>query len=255
MNIIYLNENDLNKFIKISDDSFESVVYLYKNKIFKVFKTKNDKYNCAQYEKNDLENKRNKLILLNQMNLDSRFVTAKELIYINNEFRGYTMDFISFNTLDDFLFKNRKLKIYLLQQIKSIIESAHKNDLILGDINSRNFFIRNNYIYIGDLDNCTINEYKTDSLNMSIVKEYLNFQPIDKNFDIFMFNILAIHLITKISPACVLTPFCIENTIFGKNKKLWNFYINFLKFYNSNYKVENVLDVMEKEKIQFFTLF
>lgn len=245
MKIINLKEKDLNRFILLSDKSYESIVYLCRNKVFKIFRR--EKF--AQYTNQELINKQAKLLLLNDMDLDERFVKGKELIFINNEFCGYTMDFISFETLDDFLFKNNRIKVNLLKQIKNIIKEAHQKGIILGDINSNNFIIKNGLAYICDLDNCTLGNYKTDRFNICLTNNYLRKKELNQNIDLYLFNILIIYMITKIVPPSLFNSNIIKNSIFGKNQLLWEFYVKTLNLEVDNTLTDEALKILEKKRI------
>lgn len=247
MNIVELKEEDLLNFKILSNSSHESIVYFNNNIVYKIFRRDGDNYeNKAKYTKEILENKRKKLLLLNDISLDNRFIKANSLIYINDEFRGYTMDFISYITLNDCINKRKKEKLRLLKEAREIIKEAHKNGIILGDINLKNFIL-GNILKIGDLDNCCIDEFKTDSLNYSIIDRYLLFKKFDENLDWYLFNIISIAMITNRYECFVLDSFNLRDTIVFKNKELLDFYINLINFKINDYS-EDVINILEKKK-------
>ena len=251
MNIINITEDDLNKMKVLFDDSYESIVYLQNNKVFKIFRRKDEYKNYAQYDTDILQNKRNKLEYLDTINLSENFIKAKELIFIDGQFRGYTMDFISFSTLDDFIFKNRKIKIALLKIVKQLIDEAHKHDIILGDLNTSNILINNDKVYICDLDNSTISQYKTDSFPKALTHEYLKILPLDKRLDLFLYDILVLYMFYHRIPMVILNKRIMADTSLRRNKELWDLYNQFLDFNNEQYTPPDFLEVIEKQK-RFF---
>ncbi len=248
MKEIHLKEEELYNLKIISSTSHESIIFLKDNTIYKIFKRDIDHFeDGAKYSRDSLEIKRKKLLLLDSIPLDERFLKATGFIYINGEFRGYTMDFASYITLNDYFYKRKKEKINILKDFRNIILEAHKNGIILGDINFNNLIFKNRILSLCDLDNCTIGEYKTDSFNYSILNNYFNYNDLDENIDFYLFNILAISMITKIIPQFVLNYRNMENTIIFKDKKLYDFYMN-LVHYKINDYTEDFISLYEKSK-------
>lgn len=248
MEITELKENDLRDFTVLSDHTHESIVYLKNGIVYKIFRRDIDDYeDKAKYDKKDLDNKRKKLLLLDKLDLDERFLKPNSLIYINNEFRGYTMDFASYLTLNNFLFKRKKKKLELLKDARSIVIEAHKNNIILADINLGNFILKNNYLTLGDLDNSKICNYNCDCFKLGIASEYLKTNPVDEKFDWFLFNIMVISMITNIVPSFVLNPNNLKNTVVLKNKELYEFYINLINF-NIDLNNKDAIDILESKK-------
>ncbi len=249
MNIINITEEQLKNMPILSNSSYESVVYLQNDKVFKIFKRENE--NGAQYNSQDLENKRLKLMQLNKIKLSSNFVKAKDLIFINNEFRGYTMDFISYITLDDYLFKSKKDKIFLLKAVRELIKEAHSNNIILGDINCNNILINNNKIYMCDLDNSTIGKYKTDSFPKRLTDQYLYNLPLDERIDWFLYDIVILYMFYHRDPIVILNERIMKKTQLVNNKKMLALYNQLLDFKNQDYNPPDILDAIEKKK-RFF---
>lgn len=249
MNFTNITEEELQNMKILSDSSYESKVYLKNNKVFKIFKQKDE--SGAKYDNQVLENKRKKLICLDNIKLSNNFVKPKELVFINNQFKGYTMDFISYTTLDDFLFKSKRDKIFLLKAVKDLIKEAHSNNIILGDLNSFNFLIDDYKVYICDLDNSTIGQYKTDSFPKMLTDQYLNNLPLDERIDIFLFDILVIYMFYYRTPINIINKRLMEKTSLRNNKEIWLLYNQLLDFNNKNYTPPNILDTIEKQK-RFF---
>lgn len=247
MEIIELKEEDLKYFYILSNKTNESIIYLNNGIVYKIFRRDIDNYkDKAKYSKDNLENKRKKILLLDEIDLDERFLKATGLIYINNEFRGYTMDFASYLTLASFSFEKKKVKLERLKEARNIIIEAHKNNIILGDINLENFILKNGYLCLGDLDNCKIGAYNCDCFNLSIAKEYLKNKAVDENFDWFLFNVIVLSMITNIIPSFILTPNNLEKTIIFKNRQLYDFYMNLINFKIDSEK--DAIDILESKK-------
>lgn len=239
MNIIYIKENELKKFKLISNENYE--IYFCNNKLYKIFN--------KEYLKH--QNLEQKLLLLDNIILDDRFNKAQELIYIDNEFRGYTMDFISLITLEECMFKSLQQKISLLKQIKDIIIKAHDNNITLGNIYMRNFTLKGNTVHISNLDDCSIGNYDISYFNRAITRRYLSFQPLDENIDWYLFNVIVISLTANIYPPFMLDCYCMKNTIFDLDPQLKEYYTRFLDFKNPNYQNEDILDILKNKK-RFF---
>lgn len=180
---------------QISDDSYESNVFLYKGDIYKIFKEK---------KIDDMNNKEQKIRLLSTLKSDF-LVLPKELLYNNGKFIGYTMDYVHGVTLNEYLFSKTNQKIELLKKVKEAIEEAHYLGIILGDISIYNILVDGNQnIHICDIDNCCIDKFFHDNLKI-FQQSYLLHHNYDKSFDYFVFNIETMNLLTKHISPYVLT--------------------------------------------------
>ncbi|MBR1376633.1 MAG: hypothetical protein IJ565_02350 [Bacilli bacterium] len=178
MNRLDLNESLLGESIA---GGKESKVYLYGNKIIKIFQTK---------KKPILENKYNKLLLLNKIDLKTR---PLDLIYINDEFKGYSM----FKLKDYKEFKPKEYtireRIDILKLLYKKLEYMHKKGIVYGDIRSSNILINSKKdIALCDLDNVKINDYDFDILNRN-QKRYLDLTgEKDIYMDDYVFNLYTV---------------------------------------------------------------
>lgn len=245
MKSIELTNKEFEKFLTLFNTSYESIIYYKDDIIYKIFrrdKDSNNKY--AKYDENVLENKKKKIMLLNEMDLDEHFLKPQDLVYIDGEFRGYTMEFASLDTLGDYMFNKRKDKIKYLKEARNLITKAHEKGIILGDVNVFNFIFKDNFLALGDLDNATIFPYKTDVFNENISGRYLYYHPLDKNLDIFLFNIMSLSLLTKIAPSYILTTPSYEI----KGRKLSEIHEHLLTFTDDNYENQEILEILDCKK-------
>lgn len=112
-----------------------------------------------------LAEKESKLIILDGI-LPENFTGPKSLIYKNNEFSGYTMDYIkdSINLLEYSIRTNTdksKVKDILLK-VSDSLKKLHNLDenIIVGDLNPRNILVDKKYTpHIIDVDSFKINGY------------------------------------------------------------------------------------------------
>lgn len=112
-----------------------------------------------------LTEKERKLIILDGI-LPENFTGPKSLIYKNNEFSGYTMDYIkdSINLLEFSIRPNTdksKVKDILLK-VSDSLKRLHNLDenIIVGDLNPRNILVDKTYTpHIIDVDSFKINGY------------------------------------------------------------------------------------------------
>ena len=242
MKRIELTSEEFKSFLTLFNTSYESIIYYKHDTVYKIFRRAKDPNNeYAKYDETVLENKRKKIVLLNEMNLDQYFLKPQELVYIDGEFRGYTMDFASLDTLGDMMFKKRKDKIKYLKEARQLITKAHDKGITLGDVNPHNFIFKDDFLALGDLDNSTISSYKTDVFNHNISGKYLYYHPLDKDLDIFLFNVMTVSLLTKIAPSYILmTP-----NYKIKGRKLSCIHNHLLNFTDKNYKNQEILDILD----------
>jgi serine/threonine protein kinase len=100
----------------------------------------------------------------------------REIIYINNEIKGYTMDYINYEmTLKHCMQSKRTLeeKINYLKQMEKIIKELHKNNVVLVDLMYHNFVISDKVIKAIDIDNYHLDNYNTDFIPSTIFDSYL----------------------------------------------------------------------------------
>lgn len=139
------------------------------------------------YENNKFSTKKFKL--LESVN-DYRIITPEIIVKNKNKNKGYLTEFIEGTPLSNANLSFGK-KIYYLQEVKKLIIKLHKKqNIIQGNLHGRNIIIDDEEAYIIDFDNCKINNSKINKNKcLKDVEEYINKVGINKNLDIFTFNI------------------------------------------------------------------
>lgn len=208
----------------------------------KIFDTKNHDM---------LANKEKKIILLNNMNLDSNILTPIKTVSNNNEIVGYTQEFIwPHKTFDDLKLNTKaSVKLDYLRQAKQLIENLHENGIIHADINSFNFMVNHETVKLCDIDNSQIGDLAND-VSIYYVNNYKKYNngEIDFNCDIYSFNIVTIALLKKYDN--LGAQFHIESYISYKD---WvNNMYNKMKLWNHQFKGDYFIDNIDKKtKIKF----
>lgn len=199
MKTLKINKKDLEK-MRLIGQGFESKIYFFEENVaFKIFS------NSILQNQAKLESKKNKVIELSFMEEEAK-PKIFSLLYDNNEeFIGYSMEYIQ--KLYDFeqIFKDsiidikEKIRLYKLLE-KEILTLAEKN-IFMVDNNFRNFCIdKNEKIRFFDFDSVTTLRNKTETyptyftdyyfsrfdnlVNYDFVKYTLNLQ--------FLYNIILL---------------------------------------------------------------
>lgn len=161
MKKIYLNQ-EIGELIGVGAEG--KVMKLDKNRAAKYF-----------YYTDNAINKINKLKEIKNMNIKN-ITNPREVIYINNEIKGYTMDYINIDlTLKQCLQSNKTLdeKINYLKQMEKIMKQLHNKDVVLIDVMYHNFVISNNTLKAIDIDNYHLPNFEIDFIPMAIYDSYL----------------------------------------------------------------------------------
>lgn len=248
MEIKQENEIKLNKLI---GEGSEAVVYsVNKNEAYKKFY-----YETPYYI---LQNKKKKLELLNKKNIEG-FIKPEQLIYDMQGFRGYTMALANseITALDILLDEQKTLKekIELLKKIEVLINNAHNKDVLLIDLNMKNFVLDNNEVKGIDVDNFMIGDYENDLIPSATYYYYLNkiSKEIDPNMDKFAFAINSLMLLSN--------EYIVSWHIYKKKYEKFdelleklnlptnfrNYYYEILNNKNNNINLSEVLDEISSE--------
>ena len=239
------------KFNKIIGEGAESYVYdAYNGKAYKRF--------LYHTMRETLKNKENKLKLINDKSLEG-FVKPYELVFDIQGFRGYTMEKIdSTTTVYDVVAdenKTLKEKIEILKKMENNIKTAHNNDVLLIDLNLKNFVIDNNNIKGVDIDNFMVGGYEADCLPSATYDYYLDVvsKNIDENMDKFAFAINSLLILADQS----VTIWDIYRKKYEKVNELLesldipnnfkNYYYELLKSNNDKVFLSEVIDEISSE--------
>ncbi len=145
-------------------------------------------------------------------NLDKNiFITPDELLYRNNNVAGYTMKFAGkdFFALASCFNKsfckknncNQKIKFKIAQNLINAVKSAHKCNIVIGDLNQYNVLVdAKGNIKLIDTDSYKIPGYTHSGLLLDEIRDYLYNGIVNKNSDYFALSVLLFYLFTYTHP-------------------------------------------------------
>ena len=189
MDKITISDNELSYSNLIGMGS-EGRVFKYDNQALKLF-----------YQ--PTENKLNKLKFLSQLDIKD-FVMPKKLVFDQyNNFSGFTMPLINLSSDKNLEVRIKNLntlkeKIYYLKKQEELIKRAHENNLILIDLNPKNFIIdKNDNLIAIDTDNYIVNEYKNDIFPTYFYEYYTSkvSHNIDNNIDKLSYTLYLLYML------------------------------------------------------------
>ena len=189
MNKITISDNELSYSNLIGVGS-EGRVFKYDREALKLF-----------YQ--PTENKLNKLKVLSQLDIKD-FVMPKKLVFDQyNNFSGFTMPLINLSNDKNLEVRIKNLntlkeKIYYLKKQEELIKRAHENNLILIDLNPKNFIIdKNDNLIAIDTDNYIVNEYKNDIFPTYFYDYYTSkvSHNIDNNIDKLSYTLYLLYML------------------------------------------------------------
>ena len=189
MNKITISDNELSYSNLIGTGS-EGRVFKYDKEALKLF-----------YQ--PTENKLNKLKVLSQLDIKD-FVMPKKLVFDqHNNFSGFTMPLINLSSDKNLEVRIKNLntlkeKIYYLKKQEELIKRAHENNLILIDLNPKNFIIdKNDNLIAIDTDNYIVNEYKNDIFPTYFYEYYTSkvSHNIDNNIDKLSYTLYLLYML------------------------------------------------------------
>lgn len=110
----------------------------------------------------DFENKRLKLIRLNQKNIDGLvLIHPKKLVNVDGKFEGYVMQKIDEGrTIDSF--NDFKTLIDLYKILFQKLEILHSNNILIGDVKHANIVVEDDNPVFIDVDSMGVDEYKME---------------------------------------------------------------------------------------------
>ena len=140
---------------------------------------------------------------MNQLDIKD-FVMPKKLVFDqHNNFSGFTMPLINLSNDKNLEVRIKNLntlkeKIYYLKKQEELIKRAHKNNLILIDLNPKNFIIdKNDNLIAIDTDNYIVNEYKNDIFPTYFYEYYTSkvSHNIDNNIDKLSYTLYLLYML------------------------------------------------------------
>ena len=189
MNKIIISDNEISYSNLIGVGS-EGRVFKYYNQALKLF-----------YK--PTENKLNKLKVLSELNIKN-FVMPNQLVFDQyNNFSGFTMPLINLSSDKNLEVRIKNLntlkeKIYYLKKQEELIKRAHENNIILVDLNPKNFIIdKNDNLITIDTDNYIVNEYKNDIFPTYFYDYYRSkvSNNIDNNIDKLSYTLYLLYML------------------------------------------------------------
>ena len=128
----------------------------------------------------------------------------KKLVFDqHNNFSGFTMPLINLSNDKNLEVRIKNLntlkeKIYYLKKQEELIKRAHENNLILIDLNPKNFIIdKNDNLIAIDTDNYIVNEYKNDIFPTYFYEYYTSkvSHNIDNNIDKLSYTLYLLYML------------------------------------------------------------
>ena len=197
-----MNKIDINNgkiYIPLGEGS-ESKIYLYKDKegkfvALKKFKEKIDlgkDKNPKIVTYKELLNKMKKLEILSKLDCMKNEVKPIDLIFENDKFVGYTMKAEDYNNFENYLYKNKKIKIELLKNLRDKLEILNKEGIYIGDFNTSNFGVsKDGSIKLFDIDNFYVQGLDFN-ITTPFIDEYKSKCTKIDNIDNYCFNFFTL---------------------------------------------------------------
>lgn len=197
---IYLSkkefENSKRYFI---NEGTENIIYLYKSKMINIFKDINEW---------EIDEKLKKIKDLKKFEFSKYIIIPEDIVYIDDYPKGFTTTPItnSKNLEDLVLDLNLNEKLHILRTAKKRVVELNEKGIIHSDITRDNFIFDNSDIYLLDMLSCIFDNYSNYRKNILYNYYLKKCGTIDKNFDIYSFNIMTYCFLAKI-----YTPFVYNN--------------------------------------------
>lgn len=228
----------------------------YESTIYKYFDSANydtvvlyKKFNMFEHNNpNFLENKRQKLLLIPEIEELKNDVKVLDLLYSDGNFVGYTMEKSDNETLD--IFDKKKNKIKLLKMIRDRVELLNSKGIYIGDFNEKNFLTSKDrsILQMCDLDNLRIGEFDfdvCDNAEKRFLKKCGNLDALDS----YCFNLFTISFLGKVDFAYISDFFTWDNVHRYLQTKENEELINSMIFLNSNYKKGYLIDNIKTKSL------
>lgn len=223
---------------------YESTIYKYFDSDYYDKVVLYKKFNMFEHTNPDfLENKKQKLLLIPEIEELKNDVKVLDLLYTDGKFTGYTME-KSDNEIFD-MFDKKKIKIKLLKMIRDRIEILNSKGIYIGDFNERNFLTSKDrsIIQMCDLDNLRIGEYDFDVCD-KIEKRFLDRCGDLDALDSYCFNLFTISFLGRFDIGYLSDYFTWEHVhkcLFTKeNKEIIESMIRLNSNYKKSYLIDNI---------------
>lgn len=164
----------------------------------------------------EIKSKEEKVKLLMELPLPSNVVKPEELVYVDGEFAGYKMKFISdadsLHEVQKPLFRKRnnlseRDLLFICLRLGQTIKDLHSLGIVLGDIRSYNFLLKKNEVYLIDIDSWGFADKSNllpDAYTIDTIPSYcfdkegkVTFSPVA---DLYGFAIVAFNILASIHP-------------------------------------------------------
>lgn len=162
MKEINITEQEINEMKQFNKGGYEGQILLYKPEILL------KRFEPCIMPFLDMPNKKYKLIEFNKMQeLNNIIALPNELVNIDNQFQGFTMNKIDAITIDNLKDYNRIIETYI--KLFKNLEILHSKDIIVGDLKDKNIIVddNNNPTFV-DVDSMGINNIPQDHIERGI---------------------------------------------------------------------------------------
>lgn len=184
MENLYLNKDFFERKADYSGLEAKLYIYIYEDKLIKIFDSRFI-----------IDNKLKKLEVISK--IDDDIIKPTDIVYVDGIASGYAMEYKStYKQLD--ILKPRFItsKFKIVKNVLKQIEILHENGIIYGDLHHGNVLVDDNCnVYLCDLDNTKIGEYKFDYLNCFEQIYFYKTHQFDYQIDYYHFNILMATLL------------------------------------------------------------
>ena len=139
-------------------------------------------------------------------------ITPINIVNLDGLNVGFTMDYFNGKTFDNAP-KEYLKKIAILKGARAILSNIHRNGVTVGDLHGGNIlFNTKNEVKFCDIDGMLTTQFQNKRMN-NLERDYFEtFNIIDKNCDIYLFNILSLAILLNKNP---FTSSWISNIKFG----------------------------------------
>lgn len=216
-------------------------IYFDNDKVYKIFNTPED-----------FKEIKEKIEYFHTLNIPN-ITNPNEIIRLNNNQIGYSMDYFKGQNFKYLKIMNLELKLKYLNLAKQTLKLIHQNNILVGDLHCNNIMFLNDEIKFCDIDSYRINNEDT-LLNYRGTQYLAKFGNIDKRCDIFQFNILTLAILISTTENDIRKAI-INKTIASDNETINNI-LKFIGYLEENEDSEKyILDyIPEKKKEMVKTL-